>query len=112
MARKALINGEGIVVNIIEVGGGTHYSPPVGHTLLDAIGASIGSRWTGNGFSHPTPPPLPQPSRTEEDIARLEVAVQLLLDKSVEHGWITASQRGNVGLPPSSRSDITSGSGR
>lgn len=67
MARKALIDQAGTVVNVIEVTDGD-FTPPDGCTLVDATDdAEPGGAWDGHEFTRApagTPPAAP-PSREE-----------------------------------------------
>lgn len=52
--RKALIDGQGLVLNVIEIEPDANWSPPEGCVLMD--GGEIGDTWDGTKFVKPELP--------------------------------------------------------
>jgi len=70
--RKALIETKtGKVNNVIELGTGANWKPPIGHYIRDAANAGPGDTWDGKKFI-PAPAPDPMPPTLEERIEALE----------------------------------------
>lgn len=59
--RASLVDGSGLIVNVIVVDEGVEYVPPEGLTLVadPADIAEPGGSWDGNTFHPPPPPPAP-----------------------------------------------------
>ena len=59
--RASLVDGSGLIVNVIVVDEGVEYVPPEGLTLVadPADMAEPGGSWDGNAFHRPPPPPAP-----------------------------------------------------
>tara|TARA_Y100000310_G_scaffold343856_1_gene453522 strand:+ start:2936 stop:3187 length:252 start_codon:yes stop_codon:yes gene_type:complete len=67
--RKALINKDGEVVNVININNDSVWKHPKEHRLLteeQSRGANIGDTWDG---SHIVPKPQPEPSPPPRDLA-------------------------------------------
>ena len=63
MARKALIDKDGLVVNVILAD--DDFRPPEGLTMRDADRAGPGWMWDGKEFHPPEPAPEPEPTARE-----------------------------------------------
>lgn len=78
---KALIDSNGVVVNIIEYAPSGDYQPPAGLTMVDVgEGCAIGGTYNASTstFTPPTPPaPASQPP-TADQFAALQSAVATL----------------------------------
>jgi len=62
MARRALVDASGRVVNVISIEPGALYEAPSGHRLLrdaDCERAGIGDKWDGSSFVAPGSVPAP-----------------------------------------------------
>lgn len=85
MARKAVIDSDGIVVNVIELTDGTAWTPPSGCSVVDGDGAALGGSYNSGTeqFTDPTPV-TPAKTRPEEwaeaetDTAKLNLLAKQL----------------------------------
>ena len=57
MSRQAVVNGEGLVVNVIELEPDADWLPPEGSVVVRSDVASPGDTLVGREFVRPTPPP-------------------------------------------------------
>lgn len=78
---KALVDANGLVVNVIEWSADSDCTPPDGLTLVDAgNGCAIGGTYdpSTSTFTPPTPPDPPAGPPTAEQFAALQSAVATL----------------------------------
>ena len=73
--RMALIDGQGLVLNVIEIEPDANWPAPVGCSLIDAGAGSPGDTWDGEKFIKPIPPE-PEPVRDlEKEIDGLKARI-------------------------------------
>lgn len=59
MARYAMVDGAGLVVNVVIIEDISQYLAPEGFALIESSVAGVGDTWNGSEFIRPAPPPAP-----------------------------------------------------
>lgn len=67
--RKAIIDGQGLVQNVIEIEPEATFSLLEGYSLIDADNGSPGDTWDGEEFEKPE---LPEPEPRRNILAELD----------------------------------------